>query len=104
MGAVGRDIHLTERERQVLDRVIAGDNVKRIGASLTIAPATAQTHIKHIHEKTRTHSLAELFAWAIANRQDWDTDSGASESPGEPSLPVPAGENDTGPTESGSVR
>lgn len=51
---------LTRRERQVADRLAAGDTHRDVAAALGIAPATARNHISAIYEKLGVHSRAAL--------------------------------------------
>ena len=55
---------LTEREVEVLRLVAKGQSIKEIGASLTIAPKTADAHIQHIYAKlgVSTRAGATLIA------------------------------------------
>lgn len=62
---------LTSRERDGLRVLVAGSGVKGIRDELVIAEATARTHIKNIHEKTGTHSLDQLVAWAHEHPRAW---------------------------------
>ena len=40
---------------------------KTIAEELNISIHTVDTHLKHIHLKTKTHSLPELIVWALNN-------------------------------------
>ena len=60
-GARDRLQRLTERERQVLDMVIAGETNKAIAHKLGISHKTVEAHRAHVMEKTGSHSLAELI-------------------------------------------
>lgn len=53
---------LSEREQDVLIKVLEGYNTKEIGDKLFISPGTARNHIQNIFEKTETHSRIELFS------------------------------------------
>ncbi|MBL9139435.1 MAG: response regulator transcription factor [Verrucomicrobiales bacterium] len=50
------DADLTDRERQILDRLSAGMLYKEIAAELGVALGTVNTHIRHIYEKLHVHS------------------------------------------------
>ncbi len=52
---------LTPRERDVTQRLIAGDSAKMIARELGIGPGTARNHIKHIYMKLGISSRNELF-------------------------------------------
>jgi DNA-binding NarL/FixJ family response regulator len=56
---------LTERERQVLSALSAGDSTATIALALGISPATVQTHVKNILGKLGVHSKVEALgaAW-----------------------------------------
>jgi RNA polymerase sigma factor (sigma-70 family) len=51
---------LTERERQVLEGVVAGRLNKQIGGALGIAEKTVKVHRGRVMEKLRASSVAEL--------------------------------------------
>ncbi|MBX3027801.1 response regulator transcription factor [bacterium] len=52
---------LTQRERDVLDRVIAGKSNKVIAAELNLSMKTVEVHRAHVMEKLRATSLADLI-------------------------------------------
>ena len=51
---------LTPREREVMDRVIAGDHNKAIADALDIAIRTVEVHRAHVFEKMGVRSAVEL--------------------------------------------
>jgi two-component system response regulator FixJ len=51
---------LTAREREVLDRVLAGQPNKVTAAELRISEKTVEVHRAHVMEKMRVRSVAEL--------------------------------------------
>lgn len=55
---------LTPREREVLDRVAAGDTNVQIARALGIRPRTAEKHLEHVYAKlgvgSRTAALARV--------------------------------------------
>lgn len=51
---------LTRRERQVLDRIVAGELNKEIATSLGTTERTVKAHRAHIMAKVQAHSAAEL--------------------------------------------
>jgi len=57
---------LTVREREVLDRVVAGKPTKTIAAELNISVRTVDIHRTRIIEKTGTRSAAELLRLVMA--------------------------------------
>ena len=57
---------LSPRERQVLDRLIAGKQNKTIALELEISPRTVEIHRAHLMNKMRAGSLSELVRLALA--------------------------------------
>ena len=51
---------LTPRERQVMERIVAGDFNKTIADALSIAMRTVEVHRAHIFEKMEVRSAVEL--------------------------------------------
>jgi DNA-binding NarL/FixJ family response regulator len=60
---------LTAREREVLERLIAGDSNKEIGSTLFVSENTVKYHLKNILQKLHVNNRAQVVAWAM--RQDW---------------------------------
>jgi len=64
---LGRDVvrrrfdSLTARERQVMERVVAGTSNKLIARELGVSPRTVEHHRARVMEKTGSRSLAELI-------------------------------------------
>lgn len=56
---------LTEREREILDRLVHGQSYKVIGAELDISVHTVNNHIRHIYRKLQVSSRAEAVAKAL---------------------------------------
>lgn len=56
---------LTDREREVLDRLLEGRQNKEIAASLGISPRTIEIHRAHIMEKLHASNLTEALLTAI---------------------------------------
>lgn len=54
--------HLSPRERQVLDLLLAGDTVKGAAAHLLISHRTVEGHVKVLHRKFGVSSRGELLA------------------------------------------
>ncbi|MBI4301125.1 MAG: response regulator transcription factor [Chloroflexi bacterium] len=65
-GATGPD--LTEREKEVLQLVVAGASNKDIAARLFIAEGTVKNHLHNILGKLQAHSRAQAAARAISER------------------------------------
>ena len=61
---------LTAREREVLDRLVAGDSNKMIAAHLDISPRTVEVHRARVMEKMQARSLSHLVRMALATRDD----------------------------------
>ncbi|SDV50518.1 two-component system response regulator NarL [Chitinasiproducens palmae] len=56
---------LTERERQVLRMVMAGNSNKVIGARLGITEGTVKVHMKNLLQKLKLRSRVEAAVWAL---------------------------------------
>jgi DNA-binding NarL/FixJ family response regulator len=56
---------LSDREREVLQRLAEGRGNKAIAASLGVSVTTIDSHRKHIMDKLGLHSIAELTKYAI---------------------------------------
>jgi FixJ family two-component response regulator len=63
-----RLVGLTEREREVLDAVVAGFTNKQIARSLLISVKTVETHRANIMLKTGAGSLAELVRLVVGSK------------------------------------
>ncbi len=63
---------LSEREQEVLRRVVAGWDDERIGKHLDITASTVTVHRKHIRQKLELHNDRELVAYA----RHWGMDKG----------------------------
>lgn len=61
---------LTAREREVLDRVVAGRLNKSIADDLGISIKTVEAHRARVMEKMQAKSLAELIQLTLAERGD----------------------------------
>lgn len=64
-GAASAFSLLTARQREVLQRLAEGRNVKEIAGELGLSVKTVETHRAHVMRKLRLHSLAELVRYAI---------------------------------------
>ncbi|MDT0323290.1 response regulator transcription factor [Streptomyces millisiae] len=56
---------LTEREADVLSRIVEGEDTRRIAAGLGVAPSTARTHVQRLLTKLGTASRLEAAALAV---------------------------------------
>lgn len=59
----------TDREREILKLLVAGNSYKMIAAACGISLDTVRTHIKKVYEKLHVHSQAEAVAKAL--QQGW---------------------------------
>lgn len=62
---MGEVVNLTKREREIIFLITKALCRKNIAKNLNISLHTVDTHIRHIHLKTNTHSIAELIVWAF---------------------------------------
>ncbi|WP_062216500.1 response regulator transcription factor [Streptomyces sp. NBRC 109706] len=56
---------LTEREADVLARIVEGEDTRRIATGLGVAPSTARTHVQRLLTKLGTASRLEAAALAV---------------------------------------
>lgn len=59
---------LTEREVEVLQRLVAGDSYKLIAAHFVISISTVQKHIVHIYQKLHVNSKGEAITKALRDK------------------------------------
>lgn len=64
-GARPTEEELTERERQVLERLADGDANKDIAAALHITENTVKYHVKNIMDKLHLRNRAQVVAYAM---------------------------------------
>jgi two-component system response regulator DctR len=64
----GRLEALTQRERQVMERILAGDYNKQIADALGITVRTVEVHRARVFEKMRVRSAVELAQLVAAKR------------------------------------
>lgn len=65
LGFIGRLETLTRRERQVFDRLVAGDPNKVIARHLEISPRTVEIYRANVMTKMQAGSLSELVRSAV---------------------------------------
>ncbi len=56
---------LSLREQAIVRLVAQAKCRKTIATELKMSIHTVDTHLRHIHLKTNTHSLPELLVWAL---------------------------------------
>ena len=56
---------ISSREREVLQLLVEGKSTREAAATLYVSVKTVETHRKHIMEKLKLHSIAELTKYAI---------------------------------------
>ena len=56
---------LTDREREILQRIAEGKTNKEIAAALNVSPYTVDTHRTHILQKLNLHSVPEVILYAV---------------------------------------
>jgi len=56
------DYHLTDREKEILNKLIQGLGYKQIAGECFIARETLNSHMKNIYRKLNVHSRAEVAA------------------------------------------
>jgi DNA-binding NarL/FixJ family response regulator len=59
---------LTDREKEVLQLIAAGNTSKDVAAILSISPLTAEKHRSNIMEKLNLHNSAELVLYAVRKK------------------------------------
>jgi len=70
----GRGVSLTERERQVVRRVVEGASNDEIGAQLGISTRTVESHLRRLFERLGLASRTELATRAL--QEGWLEDAG----------------------------
>ena len=65
-GLRNRHASLTDRERQVMERIVSGASNREIGAALTIAENTVKVHRVHVMAKMEAGSIADLVRMSLA--------------------------------------
>jgi DNA-binding CsgD family transcriptional regulator len=58
-------IMLSDREKAIIQLVAQAKGRKAIASELKLSIHTVDTHLRHIHLKTNTHTVSELLLWAI---------------------------------------
>jgi DNA-binding CsgD family transcriptional regulator len=58
-------VHLTDREKQILDFISQGMSVDDISLKLGISTKTVITHKRNLFIKTNVHSVNQLMFWSF---------------------------------------
>jgi DNA-binding NarL/FixJ family response regulator len=58
------NVHLTARQKDVLDLLLSGLTVREISLKLAIAETTVQTHVRALNDLGNCRNRVELAAWA----------------------------------------
>jgi FixJ family two-component response regulator len=66
--AVSRLEQLTTREREVFDRIVAGDSNKAIAIDLGISVRTVESHRARVMEKLRAKTLVDLVLLSVEGK------------------------------------
>jgi DNA-binding NarL/FixJ family response regulator len=62
------DYHLTERELDVLERLVQGDDYKQIAEKLFLSVFTVRAHLRNIYDKLHVHSKSQAVSKALNER------------------------------------
>jgi two-component system nitrate/nitrite response regulator NarL len=83
---------LSDRERCILNCLIAGDSNKTIARKIDIAEATVKVHVKAILRKVRVQNRTQAAIWAMSNGLSISTIGHGSHAPAaaEATIPVAA--------------
>jgi len=55
-------LHLTSRERDVLVRLLRGENERKVASGMRLMESTVHTHVRTIYRKYGVHSRSKLLA------------------------------------------
>ncbi|MDP2209160.1 MAG: response regulator transcription factor [Bacteroidota bacterium] len=62
------DYHLTDRELDVLERLVQGDDYKQIADKLFLSIFTVRAHLRNIYDKLHVHSKSQAVSKALIER------------------------------------
>lgn len=63
---IPENVHLSRRQKQVLDLLVAGRMLKEVAYELGIKPSTVRMHLAHIKGRLKTETLAQTVGRAVA--------------------------------------
>jgi len=63
---------LTLREKEVLNRIVAGQSTEQMAREMDLAMSTLRSHIGHVLSKLGAHSRVQAAAIASQSRVHWD--------------------------------
>jgi two-component system, NarL family, nitrate/nitrite response regulator NarL len=59
--------HLTDREREVLERIVRGESTVAMSAAMRISVPTLRSHVHAVLTKLNVHSRLQAAAWAVSH-------------------------------------
>jgi DNA-binding NarL/FixJ family response regulator len=63
---------LTEREREVLARIVAGESTDQMARAMEVARSTARTHVQNVLQKLGVHSRLQAATSVLGDRErEW---------------------------------
>lgn len=69
---LGQFTELSERETQVVERLLQGKTYRTIASELIISENTVKTHVKNIYSKLQVRNRSELIDLVVENRKPSD--------------------------------
>ena len=72
---VAEDFSLTQREFEVLRRIVEGESRADVAEALFIAPNTVKTHLHSIYAKLDVHNVRDLRAYVDNRRRSFSPSS-----------------------------
>jgi len=59
--------HLTDREREVLERIVRGESTAAMSEQMRISVPTLRSHVHSVLTKLNVHSRVQAAAWAMSH-------------------------------------
>jgi two-component system nitrate/nitrite response regulator NarL len=59
--------HLTDREREVLERIVRGESTAAMSEQMRISVPTLRSHVHAVLTKLNVHSRVQAAAWAVSH-------------------------------------